>query len=271
MSTGALVSVFTVWEKHIPRNIQLANETQERLITSTSSEKSLRKAHDWLNVCLTSHAQCNVRPSNDEWWPSRLIEIVDSNSGFDIRLLETASSQPSGPYMTLSHSWGTAEFLQLTSQNKEMLKAGFLVDVLPKTFQDAIVVAKALQCRYIWIDSLCIIQNSSDDWQQEATLMSEVYQHAICNIAATHASDSSKGLFTDGFEPQPCMIQLARKTSLQSHLKNVGMKAKSSLDTVHFQDSNIWLNSVEKSPLLKRGWVLQERLLARRVLHFAKR
>ena len=68
---------------------------------------------------------------------------------------------------------------------------------LSKTFQDAMKVAQYLGLRYIWIDSLCIIQDSKEDWQKEAGLMGQVYSNSVCKISATGASDGSKGLFFD--------------------------------------------------------------------------
>jgi hypothetical protein len=87
--------------------------------------------------------------------------------------------------------------------------------------------------------------------------MSKIYQEAMCNIAATWASDSSMGLFSDPcLEPRPCMIEI------NEYGTRTGI--------FHICDSDHWLNAIEKAPLLKRAWVVQERVLAPRVLHFAE-
>ncbi|KAH8600698.1 heterokaryon incompatibility protein-domain-containing protein, partial [Bisporella sp. PMI_857] len=66
---------------------------------------------------------------------------------------------------------------------------------LPKTFQDTILVAQRLNISYIWIDSLCIIQDSAEDWQAESAIMGQIYSNCTLNIAAAGASDGSVGLF----------------------------------------------------------------------------
>lgn len=80
-------------------------------------------------------------------------------------------------------------------------------DHLPKTFRDAIVVNKTLGVKYIWIDSLCVIQDSLSDWRQESSLMPQVYWNSFCNILATAALDSTQGLF---FTRDPVTTWLVR-------------------------------------------------------------
>jgi Heterokaryon incompatibility protein (HET) len=71
------------------------------------------------------------------------------------------------------------------------------INSLPRTFQDAIMAVREFNIRYIWIDSLCIIQDSDEDWKFEAAQMDVVYRNAIYNIAATKGTDSESGLFTE--------------------------------------------------------------------------
>ena len=99
--------------------------------------------------------------------------------------------------MTLSHCWGDAVILKLKKTTIQNLRSRITLSSLPLTFQHAAEVARRLQKRYIWIDSLCIFQNDDDktDWLKEAAVMDKVYSHCFLNIAATGAIDSSKGLF----------------------------------------------------------------------------
>lgn len=101
--------------------------------------------------------------------------------------------------MTVSHRLGTAEFTKLTEKVLQSFKLGISIEWLPKTFRDAVAIARWLDVHYLWIDSLCIIQGSEVDWSKEAGLMSDVYQHAFCNIAATGARNSNGGLFFDRY------------------------------------------------------------------------
>ncbi|KAK6836788.1 HET-domain-containing protein [Apiospora arundinis] len=114
---------------------------------------------------------------------------------------------------------------------------------------------RSLGIRYIWIDSLCIIQNSEEDWRTEAATMGNVYQHALLNLAATHGNDGHAGLFT-----------------FQDPLTGSGVfqvngssepGGGSVVDMIVAKDVG-----VPSGPLGMRGWVLQERLLSRRIVHF---
>ena len=86
-------------------------------------------------------------------------------------------------YATLSHRWGSGRFLCLTGSNLGSLRTGMLLSVLSPTFQHAVAVTKQLGIRYLWIDSLCIVQDSKEDWRSESARMSSVYNHSTLTIA----------------------------------------------------------------------------------------
>ena len=119
--------------------------------------------------------------------PTRLIDI--SGSTPRIRL----SEQLVGPisYVTLSHCWGKSHKLTLQRNNLHAFQDKIPDEALPKTFEDAIFIARYLGFGYLWIDSLCIIQDDEDDWKRESVLMTSVYGGGVLNIAATSAEDSA--------------------------------------------------------------------------------
>jgi hypothetical protein len=125
---------------------------------------------------------------------------------------------------------------------------------LPKTFQDAIMVARYLGVRYLWIDALCIVQDDKIDWHREALSMGNIYQNAICTIAVHDALDDSQGFLADSLRP-PASVSL-------------GSNHNSADSTVSLRSN--FRAAVEKSELSRRGWVLQERFLSTRTLHFTK-
>lgn len=133
---------------------------------------------------------------------------------------------------------------------------GIEVPSLPQTFQDAIVVARKLGIPYLWIDSLCIIQGDSKDWQHEAALMHHVYRNAACNLSALGAQSSDEGLFL------PRNAQSIRPLTVEVAWKGYPE------ETYAVVDEKFWTDRVHNAPLNRRGWVFQERLLAPRVLHF---
>jgi hypothetical protein len=194
-------------------------------------------------------------PEYSSWYPTRLIDIGES-SVTDPRLIITSETLPDGPYVTLSHCWGSARSLHLTSSHFSDLKNLIPTVDLPRTFRESFEVTRRLGFRYIWIDSLCIMQDSKDDWLHEASLMHKVYSHSYCTIAAAASADSYQGLSrqrsTHFLYPFEIMIPWHSTTS-----------------KYQLVDYNFWSSQIQDQPLHRRGWVVQERLLASRVLHFS--
>jgi hypothetical protein len=177
--------------------------------------------------------------------------VGDSPDG--IRLLE--GSDETAPYICLSHCWGDATHhpLRTTRLNLKSHKEGIPFADLPKTFQEATTFVRRLGYRYLWIDSLCIIQDDQDDWRVQASKMAGIYQGCLLTIAAAAAANSAQGLFSQA-SPRSRGLLLSDLTEQED-------------------DSNVWIrqeDTHEKGPLDTRGWVLQERLLSPRTLCFGK-
>jgi hypothetical protein len=255
---------------------------------TTESDEILKLAKKWIGECTKTHQQCvNVATSQSEpRLPTRLVDISTLHKGY-VRLVVTRRRRTfdkqywickarsllsvllrekgsrmriSGPYMTLSHCWGGKTFIKLNRSNiNRFLWEGIPVGVeeMPRTFRDAMNFTSRLGQRYIWIDSLCIIQKDESetdkeaqrlheiDWAEESKHMHEIYGGSFCNISATDAKDGDDGLF---------------------HERSI-YRSWSGLVPVKVQGIPGY---VDKGPLNRRGWVLQERLMAPRVLHFCK-
>lgn len=181
-----------------------------------------------------------------------------------IRLVSTANHQVSGPYLTLSHCWGSSLPLCLLRSNVQDFYSGIPLTALPKTFRDAVMASRRLGARYLWIDSLCIFQDKDDlsDWYREASLMDKVYSHSRCNISASAAIDSSGGLFRSRNPRSLCSGYIDLNKSLG--LSPSGPVPYSVIGC------DFWEVNVLKSPVNKRGWVFQERHLSPRVLYFGR-
>lgn len=213
---------------------------------------------------------------NTKWYPTRLIERM-SNETFRI-IRSDSISQPGGGYITLSHRWGSSDFIKLTTDNLSNLEHRSPVSLLPKTFRESLVVAQRMNIRYIWIDSLCIIQSGDNgaDWRREATEMANIYTNSFCNISADYGNNQTDGLFferTPPFRPA-CMVYM--KCNVTEAFEDGWSYYESSPELLelrsgclcHIMRPHGWLENVMKSPLNRRAWVMQERLLAPRVLHF---
>lgn len=151
--------------------------------------------------------------------------------------------------------------MTLTTSNLDSMKEGIPLTQLPKSFQEAIRVAQNLGIGYLWIDSLCIIQSGDDykDWKVQASMMGDVYQHAIVNIAATSSKHSGEGLFRNR------NVEHLRETIIAVARDWSGGLEPGEYRLIH---SGMWTENLDRSPLLQRGWVFQERVLSKRMLHF---
>lgn len=164
---------------------------------TTGSSQCLALGMFWFQQCLKNRKTCS-RPSlgsNEERRPSRLIDVGACEKD-NLKLCLGENLPADLRYATLSHCWGTIPDKVTLIQRK--LKAWQTMipnEALMPTFRDAIVVTRRLGMRYLWIDSLCIIQDSKPDWLYESSRMSNVYKYAHCNIAATASESDASGMF----------------------------------------------------------------------------
>lgn len=170
------------------------------------------------------------------------------------------------PYATLSHCWGTEHILKTTKSNIEQHCHGIPEDSLSKSFREAISFARSLQLRYLWIDSLCILQDDQADWEQEADLMRNVYRYSFITIAATGALNGSEGCF---WERAPEAIRPTFFTMNWTTTRNSKQAHAATYQVV--PDHDTWGRKLLQQPLNTRGWVLQERILSPRVVHFGNK
>jgi hypothetical protein len=151
----------------------------------------------WLNDCITQHPICLEQAAATTWLPSRLTDVGLSGTIHQPHLVlrsEIETGLNTG-YLTLSHLWASTHVERLTSQNLDSFRQRLPMESLSRTVLDAMTAAQCFGVRYLWIDSLCIIQDSLADWQAESTEMGNIYRHGICNIVATGSSDNGRGLF----------------------------------------------------------------------------
>jgi hypothetical protein len=107
-----------------------------------------------------------------------------------------------GKYMTLSHCYGTGQdVLRTTTHTLKGFEESIPWSDLPKTFQDAVNLTRALGVRWLWIDSLCILQDSASEKAEESNKLGGIFGNSYLTLAATSASDSREGLFFPRAEP----------------------------------------------------------------------
>lgn len=212
----------------------------------------------WFEECVQNHEPCGktARESvaGHVTLPNGLIYIPREESE-DPRLVATAGQ--TGLYLALSYRWGTATITKTLRGNLDTHMKSIPAATLSKTFQDAFIITRRLGFQYIWIDSLCIIQDYVEDWAKEAMQMASIYTNAAMTISASVSDSAYSGLF------YPYVTDYSPKLALHSIR---GTAVDDFFLTNRVVSS--FENDVEKGSLSSRGWYLQERLLSRRILHF---
>jgi hypothetical protein len=225
----------------------------------------ISRLSSWLENCRANHQQCVTTLSGssidevvDASLPTRVLDLGKSDSSNYVRLFETNGSH--GQYCALSHCWGPQDRLPPRTIKSTLNNhiQGIEISSLPKTFQDAIAVTRGLGIRYLWIDSLCIVQDDEKDWESEAKQMGKVYQAALLVIAASGAANCHVGCFI-----AKSRELLSEEVPYFSSLHDIAPSGK-------FFFHQIFDTSPDWGPLQKRGWSFQEWRLARRIVHFTE-
>ena len=142
-------------------------------------------AKDWLGTCLEEHDVCRAGSNDREFLPTRLINVGNPAAGKHPRVVLSSDFLPQTHYFALSHCWGTERgktVPKTTTVNIPERLEHIGVEGLPKTFVDAMHVVRRLGYRYLWIDSLCIVQDDKNDFERECSQMHLVYSQALCTI-----------------------------------------------------------------------------------------
>ena len=184
--------------------------------------------------------------------PTRVLDVSDDQY---IRLHIPGGG--SCHYCTLSYCWGGPQPVRTLAKNIERHKAGIRVSDLPQTIQDAASCTRELGVKYLWVDSLCIVQDSVDDKRQEIARMASIYQNAFVTIAATNASKCVEGF-----------LSKRRRPSYEIFIGDLPwscLDGKIGKVSLHCQCSE----KPHEEPLNQRAWALQETLLSPRVLSFS--
>lgn len=241
-------------------------------------DAGLSAARGMIENCLSGHSRC--RHQTPTALPKRVLDVQPVPDSQDIVLHESEWSEGKqryehGEYIALSHVWGTGNDIQTTKKNLKAHLKGIAWSTLPRTFQEAVALTRALKVRYLWIDTLCLIQDDDQAKLEESIRMDEVFGNAFLTIAATSAADSSHPLFAA--KTPPFKIQA---TDNKGQLSIVHVREQPSHysfkapfdEGSHMNEWELPFNMSEEAnldtPLLKRAWAYTERLLSPRVLHF---
>jgi hypothetical protein len=275
--------------------------------TNTSSAKSFNIARKWLNDCIEDHqGSHNLRKasfrnrfgqstSDAGVGPARLIDVFAHECDFQItgnsskahpgsdsaslsddewrgssRIIDRADSL--APYLALSYKWGSHPSRDHVTTNANLLarRLDLAEDELPKTFRHAIHIARRLGVRYLWIDAICIIQDSEfeEDCLQKSEKMGSIFANALLTLFAAGSEHSEEGMFNE-------LSTYGENDDNQRITIHTVSPSSTARSTLHFVPSGMKSNNLHHrhyrtcGPLLSRAWYLQEDLLSKRKLYYA--
>ncbi|KAH8722549.1 heterokaryon incompatibility protein-domain-containing protein [Phaeosphaeriaceae sp. PMI808] len=214
------------------------------------SNHSVRQIKHWIKKCQRKHTKCF---DHSKILPTRVIDVRNPT-------LQLLDPSPTGihEYVALSHCWGSCRDFLTTRSNLGERKAGFTLEDLPATFKDAVLVTRVLGFRFLWIDSICILQGDKEDWEIEGSKMANVYGNSTLCIAAANAMDDAEGFLKPRSQTMTMKVNIISNTPGSSEAEQkttVFITPTSDLDYPY-------------APLDGRAWCLQERYLSPRILDF---
>jgi hypothetical protein len=224
-----------------------------KLVGSNHSYEAIDWARQCISRCDHLHQKCRVGTDPPKL-PTRVLDLGSDIAQPTLRLYETGGV--SARYICLSHCWGKARNPHLTTtKTLEANKSSIPLNELPQTMQDAVVITRKFDIRYLWIDSLCIIQDSEEDWAHEAAQMASIYENGFLTIGATSAKSDDEGFLSQPME----YVRLYAKTS-EGKYQDIYVQ----------EDPNPPMPNSTSEPLFTRAWCYQERMLCPRILHFSR-
>ncbi|OCL03837.1 HET-domain-containing protein, partial [Glonium stellatum] len=226
----------------------------------SGSDACFEQIKAWINDCVEQHSIC--KQPEFTALPSRVIDVGPLDGSQEPKLVETKGLF--GKYLTLSHCWGGSQPIKTVRDTLEENKRCILWSSIPKTFQDAITITRRLELQYLWIDSLCIIQDDTTDWELESANMAAIYENSLLTISASLAANANQGCFS------------LRDPPYEVHGLGPNGQQYSVLVRKLMSHDDLSVNAARWAyesgiPLLDRAWAYQERLLATRIVHFLPR
>ena len=210
-------------------------------------EANIGLIKDWLRFCRASHCEC------------RLL-IYDTVGDIKIRLIDTKDQRiiwatPKQDYVALSYVWGKRTKGLLTKDTVSMYSSFNALRScnIPKTISDAMKFVALMGMRYLWVDSLCIIQDDNEDKMRQLPLMGFIYNQATLSIIASSSIDAHDGL--------PRLQSMEQSISQRTEIINGTPLITVQPELDQALSDSVWYT---------RGWTFQEAMLSRRTVIFTK-
>lgn len=221
---------------------------------------------NWMKERLSEHRESCPYNENSAL-PTRIVDVGLPTSRGPYSGIRVVEPRETGIWVSLSHCWGSRGHFITTSTNLMARRRFIDFHELPRTFQDAFTVTRRLGFRYLWIDSLCIIQDNHQYWAQEAARMHLYYKNAALTIAVNFAAGDDEGFLHIQRSNEPTLAVLPITSPQGQHSSGVISFPRSQPDRVFVRKARERI----KEPLDTRGWTLQEIILSPRTIHYTSR
>ncbi|KAF2713602.1 hypothetical protein K504DRAFT_462115 [Pleomassaria siparia CBS 279.74] len=216
---------------------QFRSGAKHTLQLQSQSQPTIQ-ARKWLDECSHHHEACRPTGDSASFLPTRLIDLIGTtqgNSASSFRIVNGTNVEHSANYVAVIPASSSTSGLTLCHGRLHQMQSHLTRDMLPGAINDAITAANSLGIRYMWVDSLCILQDSDEDKRRECAAMADVYRNAALTIVV-HAAATTP--FT-------------------------GNTTTTTLDRAPLSSTS------DDFVVDTRSWSLQERFLSRRFLHLA--
>ncbi|RDW64597.1 hypothetical protein BP6252_10248 [Coleophoma cylindrospora] len=243
---GTLFDLYTLNNDPAAQYVSSREEKVAKNSLSTS-----RQIQEWIRTCEAGHSRKSSKCEKfvDTYLPDRCIEIAPKDSLSDPKLVETKGKK--GRYIALSYCWGEAQYnpLQTKESNYKQHQEGIPFNSLSLTIQDAIQATRQFGVQYLWVDAICIIQDSNSDKDAQIGQMRAIFENAFITILAATAVNASEGFLA---MPKPKPIQF----KIPYFCPNGEVGTLYCVKAEH--------KKLKDQPINRRAWTLEERLLSRR-------
>lgn len=231
--------------------------------TDLFSDKCITLVKKWIRSCAEEHEQCPKTPKS--LLPTRVLDVTGTDDGH-VKLY-TVAPEERGTYLALSYCWGGPQPCRTLSSNVAAYSTAISVATLPQTIQDAIAITRRLGFPYLWIDSLCILQDDVDDKEKEILHMREIYENATLTISAASAESSADGFLHQRQEfSHPISVMCRRSPDYYRSFELPYRCADGAIGRVRLTENLDGIKTDE--PISNRAWTLQETMLSTRILQY---
>lgn len=241
------------------------------IFSNSGSKECLELARSWLQTCFRNHTSCFRNKEILSVLPTRVLHVGDSFMNPTLQLGANRVDR----WVALGYSWGDNSDFELTEKSYSRMLHGVPVDEFPATIRDAIIITRALDIKYLWVDAICIFQDSSSDWEIEAPQMSKIYSNAALTIIAAASSSTKTGIFHQRLPEPSCRLPLENGTSTRDILEDREDRSiQGTPEGIIYVRANGDINDTPdrgNCPWVTRGWTLQEDILSWRTLTYTSK